>query len=68
MSWYDVARNALLVGAIGAGLLLGEPAGPPPLAAAAVLVAACAATVLLLVNLREVVATLVRPIAEEGRP
>jgi hypothetical protein len=68
VSWYDVARNALLVAAIGAGLLLGEPAGPPPLVTAAVLVPACAAAVLLLVNLREVVETLVRPVAEEVRP
>jgi hypothetical protein len=68
VSWYDVARNIVLILAIG-GWLLGDAAAStvPAPAAAASIVLACAAVVLLLVNLRNVGETLRRPISVEGR-
>lgn len=68
VSWYDVARNVVLILAIGGALLAGGPASAVPApATAASVVLACAAVVVLLVNLRNVGETLRRPILVEGR-
>jgi hypothetical protein len=68
LSWYDVARNVVLMIAIGSWLLGGGTASdiPAPATAASV-VLACAAAVLLLVNLRNVGETLRRPILVDGQ-
>lgn len=66
VSWYDVARNALLLAAALAGLAAGP--GTPDLRTAALVVPAGLALVLLAVHLGEVVETLRTPIPiEEAR-
>jgi hypothetical protein len=65
LSWWDVARNAVLLGAVGAGLAAGPgplPADPVPVAAAGL------ALVLLAVHLGPVADALRAPLPVEETP
>jgi len=60
VSWYDVARNGLLIAAAGAGLAAGVPGQRLPATDAALVALSALAAPLVITNLANVVSTTVR--------